>query len=105
MSRIPEKHTLVLYRCPTGHEYVWRHTRCPECGLELVAGPVDAEGVIVCQTVVRVNPRGRPFRLGLAELPTGARTLCLLADDVSTENGAPVRLSLIGDLYHAERAR
>jgi hypothetical protein len=73
------------------------------CGLDLTVQRSAPEGVIVSQTVVRVNPAGRPFRLGLAEVSTGARTLCLIAEDVSEEDLAPVRLVRRGGLYHAER--
>jgi len=103
MSTQPTKPSadLVLYACPSGHAYFVRHAQCPECRLELAENRQPATAVIVSQTTVRVNPTGTPFRLGIAEAGSGAKTLCVIEEDVPHGDGVPVTLVRRGDLYYA----
>jgi uncharacterized OB-fold protein len=103
MSTQPTKPNadLVLYGCHSGHVYFVRHALCPKCQLELVENHQPAAAVIVSQTTVRVNPTGTPFRLGVAEVGSGAKTLCVIEESVPHGDGVPVTLARRGDLYHA----
>lgn len=93
MSRIP------LHRCANGHEYFYRHARCPACDAPLEEGVVDGAAILAGYTTVRVNPSGKPFRLGLARIASGAATLCLIDDDAGV--GDAVTLRVTGDVFHA----
>ncbi len=103
MSTQPTKPNadLVLYGCPSGHAYFVRHAQCPECQLELAENRQPAAAVIISQTIVRVNPTGTPFRLGVAEVGSGAKTLCVVEESVPHGDGVSVTLVRRGDLYHA----
>jgi uncharacterized OB-fold protein len=101
MSVRPSEPDLLLYRCPSGHAYFVKHARCPECDLELAESRQPPAAVIVSQTTVRVNPTGAPFRLGVAEVQSGAKTLCVIRETVPEGDLVSVTLERRGDLYHA----
>lgn len=89
---------IIIHRCASGHEYFYRHARCPACDTPLEETWVDASATLVGSTTVRVNPSGAPFHLGLARLVTGATTLCILA--AGAPAGAAVTLRRIDGIYH-----
>jgi len=97
----PVETDLLLYSCPSGHAYFIRHAHCPECRLELAESRQPSTAVIVSQTTVRVNPAGPPFRLGVAKVESGAKTLCVIDETVPDGDLVSVTLERRGDLYHA----
>jgi uncharacterized OB-fold protein len=92
---------VILYRCEKRHPFFHRHDACPHCGLPLVEFAENARAVVISQTRVRVNPTGTPYRLGIAEVECGARTLCLIDGDVPPADGVSVTLARKKNLYHA----
>ena len=78
---------IAIYVCENGHAFVVEHDTCPDCGASLARRSDAPSARLVTHTVVRVNPSGEPFRLGLAETASGARTLCIVDDDVSGDEG------------------
>jgi uncharacterized OB-fold protein len=92
---------LLLFRCAGGHVCFYPHERCPECDLDLAELRQPAAAWIVSQTTVRVNPTGLAFRLGIARVACGAKTLCLIEDGVPPQDNVPVTLENRDGLYHA----
>jgi uncharacterized OB-fold protein len=94
---------LRIYTCNSGHAFFVAHSHCPTCQCPLTESDVDNEAVLTSQTTVRVTPSGQPFRLGLARIQCGAKTLCLVGPDVPSDDDAPIVLALRDGLYHATR--
>ena len=93
--------TLRIYICEAKHAFFCAHTQCPVCGRPLTQVTHSNEAVLTSQTVVRVTPTGRPFRLGIAKVACGAKTLCLVDLALPRDDYTPVALELRDDLYHA----
>jgi uncharacterized OB-fold protein len=103
---MPDKHSestrsVTLYRCEKSHAFFHPHDACPQCGSPLGEFVESARAVMISQTRVRVNPTGAPYRLGIAEVECGARTLCLIDDGVPPTDGVSVILTRKKNLYHA----
>lgn len=92
---------IEVHHCKRGHAFLRRHDACPECGRPLDTTLEDPGAVLVAQTVVRVNPEGCPFRLGLARAARGAQTLCIVGSDLPAEDGIRITLFVEDGLYHA----
>ena len=92
---------IAVRRCANGHAFLHAHECCTVCGEPLAITQEPATAVLVAQTIVRVNPTGDPYRLGIAKTPSGAKTLCRIDDDVPSTDGAAIGLERRGDLYHA----
>ena len=92
---------LTLYRCAASHTFFYPHTRCPLCRSELAEVSREPNATLVSYTTVRVSPTGSAFRLGLAETPDGAKTLCILAEDADVGGGDNVTIVKCDGLYHA----
>jgi uncharacterized OB-fold protein len=95
---------ISVQRCAGNHAFVFPHTACPTCGEALRRVLVAPAARLVAFTTVRVGPADGPFRLGIAELDTGPKTLCLLDDDLVGKDGEEVVLRFENGLYHAGRA-
>ncbi len=78
--------TIRIYGCKAGHACFTSGAGCPACGGTLTERAEPAQATLITQTIVRVNPSGEPFGLGLAETQSGARTLCLLDEGIATTN-------------------
>jgi uncharacterized OB-fold protein len=92
---------VIIHRCSSGHEFFHEYACCPQCHASLRPTEVDGTAELIGDTTVRVNPSGNPFRLGLARLPSGAATLCIVADERALRSGVEVTLNFDGDIYHA----
>jgi uncharacterized OB-fold protein len=93
---------LTIRRCENSHAFFYSHPTCPYCGGAVRPADVPPLARLVSRTTVRVNPNGTPFGLGLARLPCGAQTLCILAESSDMAVGSEVIVSRRGDLYFAE---
>ncbi len=89
---------LNTYVCELAHAFLVEHDVCPECNGALARRADEPRATLVAHTVVRVNPSGRPFRLGLAITNSGARTLCIIDDGV---RGEEVELYAREGCFHA----
>jgi uncharacterized OB-fold protein len=99
----PQEHAsqLTAYRCGEGHVFLYPHGDCPVCGTETREANSLPGAKLISQTVVRVSPTGRQFRLGLAETAGGAKTLCIIDDGVSVEEDEVI-VYLDDGLYHVK---
>ena len=95
---------LVLYACASGHVYFFRHDRCQECQRDLVEHSHEPHAVLVTQTTVRVSPTGSEFRLGIAEVDSRVRTLCIVEKDVTRREPVGVVLDYRDGIYYAKKA-
>lgn len=91
---------IQIVRCKNKHVFFYPHDKCPICSNPLEGLSVDATATLVQQTVVYVNPSGAPFRLGLAMIECGARTLCRIDERVGNGTNELVRIERIDGIYH-----
>lgn len=91
---------VTVHRCANGHAFFVAHESCPLCARPLEESRVPGQAVLLACTIVRVGP-GAPFRLGLAEVPCSARTLCLLEGEAEYAPGALVVLERRDGVYRA----
>ena len=91
---------LTIHRCREGHAFLYAHSKCPVCGRVTSRMESSPLARLVALTTVRVTPTGGPFRLGLAETGAGARTLCIVDENVDGDD-ADVTLYVEEGLYHA----
>jgi uncharacterized OB-fold protein len=91
---------ITVVRCSNGHAFFEVYERCPRCGGRMEPITAGDAATLVSVTTVRVNPAGRPFRLGLAEVECGARTLCIV-EDKHADIGSTVRLQLVDGRWSA----
>jgi len=103
MARRPAH--ITAHRCAEGTLYLHPHQACPACGSPLAAVRIPPSARLVTHTVVRVNPSGEPFRLGVAVAAGGATTLCIVEGDVRGHGRDRVTLVLRDGRYHALGAR
>lgn len=96
---------ITIHRCAGGHEFFHAYDHCPDCGAPLDRADIDDTAELVVETTVRVNPGGLPFRLGVARVFSGARTLCIIEEDAPTGSGATVRLRRVDGVYRAGTAQ
>lgn len=68
----------MAFRCREGHCYLNRYPLCPTCGNRFMTTTLPAHARLLTHTIVRVNPGGTPFTLGIARTPSGATTLCVV---------------------------
>jgi uncharacterized OB-fold protein len=74
MRRTPP---LDARRCAHGHISLHFDPVCTLCGGRTEATRIRPDAVLELVTVVRVNPSGEPYRLGVAVTRAGrARTIC-----------------------------
>jgi len=92
---------VTIYQCDSGHGFCYPHGSCPVCSGATHQAEVDAVATVVSHTLVRVTPSGPRFRLGLAELRCGAKTLCIIDDGVDVDNGQAI-LYFQDGLYHVK---
>ncbi len=91
---------LTIYRCSGGHSFLYPHTACPMCGNATREFESSSHARLVTYTTVRVTPTGQQLQLGLAQTEDGAKTLCIIDEDVEGDC-VDVTLYLENDLYHA----
>ena len=89
--------TIEVYTCPNGHAFFVTDDACPKCGEPLETTTAEPIARLISHTTVRVNPTGRPFVLGIAEIDNGAKTLCIVEGELSDL----VVLRKHDGLYHA----
>ena len=93
-------------RCPRGHVSLQPDAACVICGEAVQAVRIRADAVLELVTVVRVNPTGQPFQLGVAVTRAGrARTLCRVEGVVRGLGNDAVVLERRGDLLVARPHR
>lgn len=94
---------LTIHRCGEGHAFFYPHGQCPVCGAATHTAARGPAATIISHTIVRVSPSGQAFRLGLAEISCGAKTLCIIDDGVELNaiDTGGVLLYLTDGLYHA----
>lgn len=88
-----------------GALYIHDHEKCPACRAPLCSVRIGAGAVLVSHTTVRVNPTGRPYRIGVAVAAAGASTLCVVEGAVRGNGRDRVRLVYRDGRYHALAAR
>jgi uncharacterized OB-fold protein len=96
---------ITARRCAEGTLYLHDHDTCPVCGSPLVGVRIPSAARLISHTVVRVNPSGEPFRLGVAVAAAGAATLCIVEGDIRGNGRDRVTLVLRDGRYHALAAR
>ncbi|UCH85333.1 MAG: hypothetical protein JSW50_06495 [Candidatus Latescibacterota bacterium] len=90
---------VTVYQCNGGHAFFYPANSCPICGGVTHKTTADAKATLVSYTTVRVTPSGPRFRLGLAQIECGAKTLCIIDVGVNLENGTGLVYVKDG-LYH-----
>jgi uncharacterized OB-fold protein len=93
--------SLIVYQCATGHAFFYHHDICPTCGNTLRETQTSPDAWLVSSTTIRVNPTGNPLCLGLARVENGAKTLCIIEDQIGDQT--PVVIYVKDGLYHARR--
>ena len=93
---------LRAYRCRGGHCYFTRYDRCPACGGTLTGTSLPPEALLLAHTVVRVNPSGQPFKLGIVRTRSGATTLCIVHGTVRGNGRDRVLLYEQDGRFHAD---
>lgn len=74
MSR---RRSLAARRCARGHVSLHADAACAACGSPMRDVRIRGEAVLELVTVVRINPTGRPYQLGVAITRAGhVRTIC-----------------------------
>ena len=91
--------------CACGSVFLHPRSACPSCGGRLFPTRIRAAATLVASTVVRVNPTGAPFRLGVARTAGGASTLCVIEGEVRGHGHDRVRLVRRDGRFHAVAAR
>jgi uncharacterized OB-fold protein len=92
---------IIAWFCRNGHRWLYGHNNCPDCGEPLAETLIASDARLISHTVVRVNPTGRPIRLGVAETASGATTLCIITGRIRGNGRDHVRLVLRDGRYHA----
>lgn len=100
-ERTDSEARLTIHVCRDGHAFLHACSECPVCGRVASKTEICPRARLVALTTVRVTPSGGPFRLGLAETSGGAKTLCIVDNDVGGDDG-DVTLYVEGGLYHAK---
>ena len=96
---------LAAWRCERGHLQLHAGVSCAACGRALRTSRVPSGARLVAVTTVRVNPRGRPFVLGVAVTACGhARTLCVVEGAIRGNGRDAVRLHIAGGVVVARAA-
>jgi hypothetical protein len=97
---------LDAWRCRLGHVSLHDDGRCATCGAPLSALHIQPDAFLELVTTVRVNPTGRPYRLGIAVTRCGrARTLCRVEGAVRGLGNDPVMLEPQGEMIVARPRR
>lgn len=92
------------FACARGHAYLHAQDACPACGASLSALFISPHATLVLATIVRVNPAGEPFALGIAVTLSGrARTLCRIEGGIRGHGHDRVVLEKRGDVFVARR--
>ena len=92
--------------CRRGHVSLQRDDACVRCGERLHPVRIRADAVLELVTVVRVNPSGRPYQLGVAVTYAGrVRTLCRVDGEVRGVGNDRVVLERRGDMIVARPRR
>jgi uncharacterized OB-fold protein len=92
---VPEP--IRIYVCKNRHTSFENRDACATCATPLEAFSADPEAALISHTTVRVNPTGEPFVLGMAEIASGAKTLCVVEGEI----GERVVLYRRDGLYYA----
>jgi len=103
MSRSGER--IDALACACGALVLHARPECPACEGRLFPARVAARATLVASTVVRVNPTGTPYRLGVARVAGGARTLCVVEGAVRGNGRDRVRLERRDGRVYARAAR
>ncbi|MDH3198678.1 MAG: hypothetical protein OEO21_10605 [Candidatus Krumholzibacteria bacterium] len=101
----PGRARIDALACPCGGVVLHPRAACPGCGGRLSPTRIRAAATLVASTVVRVNPTGAPFRLGVAHAAGGASTLCVIEGEVRGHGRDRVRLERRDGRFHAIAAR
>ncbi|HEX6789798.1 MAG TPA: hypothetical protein VF247_00680 [Candidatus Krumholzibacteria bacterium] len=81
MTRRPGR--LDARRCARGHVSLHADPACATCGAPMRDVRIRADAVLELVTVVRVNPTGQPYQLGVAITRAGrVRTICRVEGSV-----------------------
>ena len=81
--------------------WLYEHDACPDCGGRLAPVRIPSDATVITDTIVRVNPSGRPIHLGVARTASGAATLCVIHGRLRGNGRDRVRLLTVGGRYHA----
>ncbi len=73
---------IAVYACARGHASLEPARSCEHCDLPTSVVFRRNAARLLANTVVRVNPSGQPFQLGVCELVGGLRSLCRIVGDV-----------------------
>ncbi len=93
-------------RCQSGHVSLQPDPVCVRCGERMYPASIRANAVLELVTVVRVNPTGEPYQLGVAVTLAGhARTLCRVEGMVRGAGNDAVVLERRGDMIVARPRR
>jgi uncharacterized OB-fold protein len=93
-------------RCRLGHVSLQSDPACLRCGEPMQPVRIRASAVLELVTVVRVNPSGQPYQLGVAVTRAGrARTLCRVEGKVRGAGNDAVVLERRDDLIIARPRR
>lgn len=93
-------------RCRSGHVSLQADPACALCGERMQPVRIRADAVLELVTVVRVNPSGQPYQLGVAVTHAGrARTLCRVEGMVRGAGNDAVVLEQRGDMIVARPRR
>jgi len=87
--------------CACGARFAHRDDACPQCGRQLCPARVRSVGRLLCETTVRVNPTGHPFRLGLVRLAKGVTALCIVSGLTRGSGYDRVRIVTKDGVFHA----
>ena len=92
---------IPAHRCSNGCLWLYEHLYCPNCRTKLERVDIVSAAVLVSHTTVRVNPTGKPIRLGVARTTAGATTLCIIRGAVRGNGRDRVVLVLRDGRFHA----
>ena len=93
-------------RCRCGHVSLQPDPACLQCGERMYPLRIRANAVLELVTVVRVNPSGQPYQLGVAVTRAGhGRTLCRVEGMVRGAGNDAVVLERRGDMIVARPRR
>lgn len=92
---------IAAFRCREGHCFLNRYPLCPACGNRFFPISLPAHARLLAHTIVRVNPSGTPFMLGIARMPSGATTLCVVHGSVRGTGRDRVLLRYRNNRFHA----
>jgi uncharacterized OB-fold protein len=90
---VKQRRRIDAWRCDGGHVDLHAGAACAACGRRVRPVTIPCEARLVATTVVRINPSGRPFVLGVAVTRCGrARTLCRVEGALRNNGRDAVRL-------------